>query len=85
MTFVKKNLCLFDVRQGRKGTVLCGDRVHFDGFRNAPQYRAMKMFNEMPRELRDELCPSSFKCKLKSYLIDKTPYSVADVFMYFNC
>ena len=80
MSFVKNNFNLFESQNGRNGRILKGVRVHYEGFRNSPRYRAISMFNSLDRELRDEPNLNVFKSKLKNMLLTTAPYSVGDVF-----
>lgn len=76
--FTHNNARLFEWSNGRRGRLVVGPRVHTEGFRLSPQYRAFKLFNKLSERLRGESRKNIFKRAVWEGLFSLCPYSIPD-------
>lgn len=79
--FVRKNFHLFEKQQNKRFKhKLILPVPNLEIFRNSPHYAAVKYYNQLPNYLKAEEKYTTYAKKLKSYLLNKTYYTVEDFF-----
>ena len=87
LMFLKNNLEILENTQHEHGynTRFCRDfqypRHRLTLFQKTPLYMARKLFNHLPSTLKSIIKEDKFKRELKSFLINKTFYSIQEFFV----
>lgn len=84
--YLKKNNCGSKFREIHTHDTRNKDNYAFDMFRGefakkSPNYTAKKIYNHLPLEIKNIQNYNKFKTILRSYLIEKCPYEVKELFL----
>lgn len=75
--FVRKNINDFNyVKSARRSNKLELPKANMEIVKNGPHYKAVKIYNKIPDQIKNDISDKPFQTKLKAFLLSKSYYSV---------